>query len=87
MILDFRKGVSVAGLLPDNFGINFKRQQRRNEAVAALLPLLTDLKNRLEVLRLRLEGTQSKIFHMRFRDYADQCRIRRTKARMAGRWI
>ena len=44
MILDFRKVVSVAGLLPDNFGINFKRQQRRNDAVAALLPLPTDLK-------------------------------------------
>jgi hypothetical protein len=55
-----------------------KRQQGGN-AVASLLPLLTDLKNRLEVLCLRLEGTQSKIFHSGFRAYQEQCRIRRNK--------
>lgn len=49
---------SVAGLVPDNFGINFKRQQRRNEAVAALLPLLTDLK-----IGSGIGGDQFQIFH------------------------
>jgi len=43
-----------------------KRQQGGN-AVASLLPLLTDLKNRLEVLCLGLVWVQSENFHQGFR--------------------
>jgi hypothetical protein len=77
---------SVAGLLPDSFGINSNRQQRRNEAVAALLPILTDLKNRLEVLRLGLVGSQSEIFHFVICGYQDQGPVQKNKRR-AGKML
>jgi hypothetical protein len=51
-----------------------KRQQGGN-AVASLLPLLTDLKNRLEVLCLGLVWVQSQNLHHSPRGYLDKCSV------------